>query len=106
MNIEVYRGAGDNPAPNEIVNENLTTEVIGRFRATAELNENDSSRLHIDAEGPKGTVMLPTKLIEVNSRSEVKRGILNMYSRTYNMSGANYTINSHISVETRYETST
>ncbi len=106
MNIEVYRGLGDNPDPNEIVNEYLTTEEIGRFRGTAELNENDSSRLHIDAEGPKGSVMLPSKLAEVNSRSEIKRGILTMYARTYNMSNNKYTINSHVSVETRYETST
>ena len=106
MRVEVYRGAGDNPAPNEIVNEHLTTDVIGRFRATAELNENDSSRLHIDCEGPKGTVLLPSKLAEINSRSEIKRGIVNMYARTYNQNGNQYVINSHISVETRYETST
>jgi hypothetical protein len=102
MNIEVYRGAGDNPAPQEIVNEYLTTETIGRFRCVAELNENDSKRMHIDADGPKGSVLVPTKLAEVDSRSEIRRGIVNMYARTYDISDNTYTINSHISIETRY----
>ena len=101
MNIEVYRGAGDNPAPQEIIDELLTTDDVGRFRLTNELNENDSNRLHIDGDGPKGSVLIPTKLAEVNSRSEIRRGIVTMYARTYHRSGNEYTINSHISIETK-----
>ena len=99
MNIEVYRGAGDNPAPQEIIDELLTTDDVGRFRLTNELNENDSNRKHIDGDGPKGSVLIPTKLAEVNSRTETRRGIVNMYARTYQQNGNEYTINSHISIE-------
>jgi hypothetical protein len=99
MNIEVYRGAGDNPAPQEIVSEFLTTDAVGRFRCTAELNENDSDRKTIDADGPKNSVMTPTKLVRVKNRSEIRSGILNMFARTYQQDGNQYSITSHMTIE-------
>ena len=101
MNIEVYRGTGDNPAPQEIVSEALQTDEIGRFRCVRELNDNDSDRKMLDADGPKGSVLTPTKLARVTSRSETKTGIVKMYARTYEQTGNKYTITSHMTIETK-----
>lgn len=98
MNVIISRGAGDKPGP-EIVSDLLTTREICRFRGVSELNYYYTSRKQLNGDGPKIEVMIPTKLVEISGRRGSKRGILKMYSRTYDKEDGKFTINSHMTIE-------
>lgn len=99
MNVTVKRGAGNIPYPQDIVDELLTTEAAGIERGRAEINDNDTSRKIIKANGPKNNFMYPTMLVEVRKGGKTTKGILNMFARTYDKEGNNFTVTSSVEVE-------
>lgn len=100
VNITVSRSPGDKPGP-DIVNPLIATDAVARARGRAEINHNGSSRKVVHGNGPKNTLMLPTFLVEIIKKNVRYRGILTMYSRSYNRSGSNFTIDSAVSVEVK-----
>lgn len=49
--------------------------------------------------GPKNNLMFPTELVEVIKKTARYRGILTMYSRSYNRSGSTFTMDSAVAIE-------
>lgn len=100
MNVIVQRSPADMQGP-DIVNVLLVTEASGRARGLAEINHNDTPRKNLAGNGPKNMLMYPCRLVEIIKKGSVKRGILTMYSRSYNKSGNNFTIDSAVTIETQ-----
>jgi len=100
MNVTISRPPA-NKVGEEIVNVLLVTTGAGTQRGKSEINHNESSRKIINASGPKNSLMFPTKLIEIVKRTSKYRGVLTMYSRSYNRDGNEYTINSAVTVEAK-----
>lgn len=100
MNVTIRRQPNDKAGP-DIVDILLTTEQAGIVRGTSEINHNESSRKIIKGSGPKNTLMFPTKLVEVIKTRVRYKGILTMYSRSYNRDGTLYTIDSSVTIEAK-----
>lgn len=100
MDITISREPRDKAGP-DIVDVLLTTEEAAKHRARAEINHNSSSRKSINGNGPKNTLMYPTKLVEVIKKRARYKGILVMYSRSYNRDGNQFTIDSAVTIEAK-----
>lgn len=98
VSIVVQRYPGDTPGP-DIVDNILTDEIAARERGRAEINHNCSSRKIVHGNGPKNSLMYPCVLTEVIKKRVRYRGILTMYSRSYNRAGSNFEIDSAMSIE-------
>lgn len=100
MLVIAKREPGDKQGP-DIVGNLLVNDLAGEERGRAEVNLNDSPRKIISANGPKNEVILPTKLVEVIRAGSNQRGISLMYSRSYNISGIVYTIDSSMTIQVK-----
>ncbi len=96
--ITVSRSPGDKPGP-DIVETLLSDPIAARERGRADINHFSSSRKIVNAAGPKNTLMTPCVLTEVIKKAVRYRGILTMYSRSYNRSGTVFEIDSAVSIE-------
>lgn len=99
-NVIVSRDPADTPGP-DIVDNLLTTDIAAIARGRAEINHNCSSRKIVSGNGPKNTLMFPTFLTEVIKKTVRYRGILTMYSRSYNRTGKQFTIDSSVTIEVK-----
>lgn len=99
MNLTVDREPADKAT--DVVDVLLTSKPAAQHRGTAIINHNDSNRKNITAGGPKNQLMWPCKLVEVIKRRSRYRGILTLYSRSYNRDGKMFTINSDVNVEAK-----
>ena len=100
MSTIVFRHPGDNPGP-DIVDPLLTTDLARRERGRAEINYHDSDRIILKGNGPKNDLMEPTRLVEATFRDEKVKGILTLYSRSYNLQNKNkFSITSSFEIET------
>lgn len=100
VNVVVSRPPADKPGP-DIVDSLITDSNVARERGRAYINHHCSSRKVVSGNGPKNSLMFPTKLTEVIKTAKRYRGILTMYSRSYNRSGNNFTIDSAVTIEVK-----
>ena len=100
VNIIVSRSPGDKVGPDQ-VDPLIPDEATARVRGRSLINHNGSSRKIVNGNGPKNTLMWPTRLTEVIKKNVRYRGILIMYSRSYNRSGPVFEIDSAVSVEAK-----
>jgi len=100
VNIESSRPPADKPGP-DVVSPLFSDDAVAKERGRAEINHNCSSRKMVQGNGPKNTLMAPTFLVEIIKKRVRYRGILTMYSRSYNRQGSTFTIDSAVSVEAK-----
>lgn len=100
VNTIANRPPADKPGP-DIVSPLFPNDAVAQERGRAEINHNCSSRKIVNGNGPKNTLMAPTFLVEIIKKNVRYRGILTMYSRSYNKQGSMFTIDSAVSVEAK-----
>jgi hypothetical protein len=102
MNIIVERLPGDKPGPS-IVDSLLVTEALATERGVAEINYHESNRSILSGNGPRNFFMEPGSLVQITDGEGVTRGIVKMYSRSYNLESGRFSVTSSMIIETEDE---
>lgn len=100
VDIIVQRAPADRPG-EDIVDVLLSDDGVATERGRANINHEGSSRKMVSASGPKNSLMYPCRLTEVIKKAVRYRGILIMYSRSYNRAQKSFTIDSAVIVEAK-----
>lgn len=102
MNIIIERSPGDKPGPS-IVDPLLVTEALATERGIAEINYSESNRSMLSGNGPRNFYMEPGSLVQITDGESVTRGIVKMYSRSYNLDSNKFSVTSSMIIETEGE---